>query len=83
MKTASIRDVRHDLSRILEWVANGEEVTITKHRRTVARMLPASSPKSAASHMPDIGGRLKKVFGRKVIPDKAVRTVLDESRGAY
>ena len=83
MKTASIRDVRHDLSRILEWVANGEEVAITKHRRTVARMLPASPQKSVAAVMPDIRDRLQKVFGRKVISDKAVRAVLDESRGAY
>ena len=82
MKTASIREVRHDLSRILEWVANGEEVAITKHRRPVARMMPASSPKKAATLMPDIGGRLQKVFGRKVIPDRAVRAVLDDSRGA-
>lgn len=83
MKTASIRDVRHDLSRILEWVANGEEVAITKHRRTVARMLPAGSRKATAGPMPDIAGRLQKVFGRKVISDKAVRAVLEESRGAY
>ena len=83
MRTASIRDVRHDLNRILEWVANGEEVTITKHRRTVARMLPAHAGKPTAAPMPDIGVRLQKVFGRKVISDQAVRAVLDESRGAY
>jgi hypothetical protein len=31
--------------------------------------------------MPDIAGRLSKVFGGKVISDKAMRTVLDKSRG--
>jgi len=71
------------LNRILEWVANGEEVAITKHRRTVARMMPADVHKPDARPMPDIGGRLQKVFGRKVISDKAVRSVLDESRGDY
>jgi prevent-host-death family protein len=83
MKTASIREVRHDLSRILEWVTSGEEVAITKHRRTVARLLPARSRKSIAAPMPDIGSRLQKVFGRKIISDKAMRAVLDESRGDY
>jgi antitoxin (DNA-binding transcriptional repressor) of toxin-antitoxin stability system len=83
MRTASIREVRHDLSRILEWVANGEEVTITKRRRTVARLSPPGARKSTRKPMPDIGGRLQKVFGRKVISDQAVRAVLDESRGAY
>lgn len=83
MKTASIRDLRHDFNRVLAWVSNGEEVAITKHRRTVARLLPAHSRTKAAARMPDIVGRLQKVFGRKIIPDKAMRVVLDESQGAY
>jgi len=33
--------------------------------------------------MPDIARRLQKVFGQKVISDKAMAAVLDESRGAY
>jgi antitoxin (DNA-binding transcriptional repressor) of toxin-antitoxin stability system len=75
--------VRHDFSRILAWVSNGEEVAITKHRRTVARLMPARASKTAGVRMPDIAGRLQKVFGRKVISDKAMGAVLDESRGAY
>ncbi len=83
MKTASIRDMRHDFNRILAWVSNGEEVAITKHRRTVARLLPASAHKTADVRMPDIAGRLQKVFGKKIISDKAMSAILDESRGAY
>ena len=83
MKTASIRDMRHDFNRILAWVSNGEEVAITKHRRIVARLLPAQTRKTASVRMPDIAGRLHKVFGRKIISDKAMGAVLDESRGAY
>ena len=84
MKTASIRDVRHDFNRILAWVNNGEEVAITKHRRTVARLLPVhASKKTTAARMPDIAGRLHKVFGGKMISDKAVKALLDESRGGY
>jgi prevent-host-death family protein len=83
MKTASIRQVRHDFNRVLAWVSNGEEVAITKHRRTVARLLPAHDRKTVAAKMPDIAGRLHKIFGRKVISDQAMKLVLDESRGAY
>ena len=83
MKTASIRDLRQDFNRVLTWVNNGEEVAITKHRRTVARLLPALNRKSADAQMPDITGRLKKVFGGKVISDKAMGAILDESRGVY
>jgi antitoxin (DNA-binding transcriptional repressor) of toxin-antitoxin stability system len=75
--------MRHDFNRILAWVSNGEEVAITKHRRTVARLLPASAHKTADVRMPDIAGRLQKVFGKKIISDKAMGAILDESRGAY
>ncbi|MDD5261965.1 MAG: type II toxin-antitoxin system prevent-host-death family antitoxin [Methylacidiphilales bacterium] len=83
MKTASIREVRHDFSRVLEWVANGEEVAITKRRETVARLLPARQKKTIRAKMPDVAARLQKVFGRKVISDKAMKDILEESRGNY
>jgi prevent-host-death family protein len=83
MKTASIRDLRHDFDRVLAWVSDGEEVAITRHRRTVARLLPACTQKTAAVRLPDIAGRLQKVFGRKVVSDKAMSAILDEGRGDY
>jgi prevent-host-death family protein len=83
MKTASIREVRHDFSRILEWVASGEEVAITKRRETVARLLPAMRRHRARAKMPDVTARLKKVFGRKMISDKAMQEILDANRGNY
>jgi antitoxin (DNA-binding transcriptional repressor) of toxin-antitoxin stability system len=83
MKTASIREVRHDFSRILEWVTSGEEVAITKRRETVARLLPVTRRKITRVKMPDVTARLKKVFGRKVISDKAMKRILDENRGNY
>jgi prevent-host-death family protein len=83
MKTASIREVRHDFSRILEWVANGEEVAITKRHKTVARLLPANRKKNIRAKVPDVSARLQKIFGRKVISDKAMKEILDESRGNY
>jgi antitoxin (DNA-binding transcriptional repressor) of toxin-antitoxin stability system len=83
MRTASIRQVRHDFSRILEWVASGEEVAITKHRETGARLLPAARKKVARGRMPDVRARLQKVFGLKVIPDKMMKKILNENRGNY
>lgn len=83
MRTASIREVRHDLNRILEWVANGEEVAITRRRQTVARLLPFNRKKNARGKMPDISARLQKVFGRKVISDKAMKDILAQNRGNW
>lgn len=36
MKTATIRQVRHDFSTVLTWVAAGEEVTVLNRTRPVA-----------------------------------------------
>ena len=79
MKTASIREVRHDFSRLLEWVAGGEEVAITKRHVTVARLLPARRKKAGHHKMPDVTTRLQRVFGRKVISDKVMKKILDDN----
>jgi antitoxin (DNA-binding transcriptional repressor) of toxin-antitoxin stability system len=83
MRTASISEVRRDFSRILEWVANGETVAITRHRETVAHLFPATRKKITHAKMPDVTLRLQKVFGRKVISDKAMTEVLDKDRENY
>ena len=83
MKMASISEMRRDFNRILVWVSNGEELAITKRGRTVARLLPLRERKTTARRIPDIAGRLRKVFGRKIISDKAMRMLWRESRGDY
>jgi len=65
----------------LEWVADGDEVAITRRRKIVARLLPARPRKPTRVKMPDITARLRKVFGRKVISDEAMRKLWDEDRG--
>ena len=40
MKTATIRQVRHDFGTVLAWIAEGEEVTVLNRTRPVARILP-------------------------------------------
>jgi len=83
MKTASIRDVRHHFNRVLEWVADGEEVDITNRRRSVARLVPVPRRKAARRCMPDVSARLQKVFGQKVISEKDMAKILDENRSAF
>ena len=67
----------------MEWVADGEEVAITKRRETVARLLPVSRRKTTRAKMPDITRRLRKVFGEKVLSDKAMSGLFAELRGDY
>jgi len=67
MRMASIKELRSDLGRILEWVLDGEELAVTKRGQTVARLLPVPRGKRKAGKMPDVATRLQKVFGGKVI----------------
>ena len=40
MKTASVRELRNHYNTLLGWVAEGEEVVITKRGKSVARLVP-------------------------------------------
>lgn len=42
---AGVRELRDHLSRYLEVVRNGEEVTVTDHGRAVARLVPLDRPR--------------------------------------
>lgn len=63
MKTATIRQVRHDLKRVLKWVAEGEEVTILNRTKSVARICPPRPQPPAKFKMPDFAARAKAIFG--------------------
>lgn len=65
MKTATIRQVRHDFSAVLAWVAQGEEVTVLNRTRPVARILPPRPEVPAKVKMPDFVARAKAIFGDK------------------
>jgi prevent-host-death family protein len=41
MKTATVRDLRNHYSRLLAWIAAGEEITLTRRGKPVARLSPA------------------------------------------
>ena len=64
MQTVTIRQVHHDFSAVLAWVAQGEEVTVLNRTRPVARIcapLPVTPP--AKFQMPDFAARAKAIFG--------------------
>ena len=70
MKTLSVREAQHGFAAMLDMVAAGEDVEITRRHRVVARVVPATRPKTKAK-WPDIMARLRKDFGDRVTPDSA------------
>ena len=79
MKTATIRQVHHDFSTVLTWVAEGEEVTVLNRTRPVARICPPRAQPSARCKMPDFAARAKAIFGNRIITN-TVLLEREESR---
>ena len=64
MKTASIRDVQHNLAKILLWIGAGESVTITKRNKPMAEIKPLT--KKQKIDRPDFQKQLRATFSRPI-----------------
>lgn len=40
MKTATVRELRNNYSKVLKWVATGQEVQVTRRGKVVAKVVP-------------------------------------------
>ena len=84
MKTASIRQVRHDFNTVLDWVESGEQVEISKRGKVVALLSPPPPVKvPRARKRPDFAARLKMRDGGRVISGSVVDEILADSKGSY
>ena len=73
MKTATVRQLRHDFGSVLNWIEEGEAVGISKRGRIIAVLSPPPVPKPAkARRRPDFMGRLKRIYGDKILQGDVV-----------
>jgi antitoxin (DNA-binding transcriptional repressor) of toxin-antitoxin stability system len=72
MKTASVEQVPEKWTQILEWVAAGEEVEVTKQEKVVAKVVPAAPP--------DFLARAKSIWGEQPA-GKPLSELVSEARG--
>ncbi len=76
LKTATIREVQHNLSEVLSCVARGEEVAVLRHGKMVAKLVPPD-PRAPAS--PDFVARARAVWGDE--PEgRLLSQIVSESR---
>jgi antitoxin (DNA-binding transcriptional repressor) of toxin-antitoxin stability system len=84
MKTASIRQVRHDFNTVLDWIDAGELVEISKRGKIVALLSPPPRVKARRSRKrPDLAARLKMRDGDRVISTGVIDEILADNKGAY
>lgn len=55
MKTATIRQIRHDFSTVLSWVEDGEQVEVNKRGKIVALITPPPASKAVIG-LPVVAG---------------------------
>lgn len=78
MKRASVREVQHNLAGILEVVASGQEIAITRRGRIVARIVPARE-RPVGLEWPDSAARMKRL-GRAAVRGAPASRVIREAR---
>ena len=78
MKTTTIRELRHDTTTVLGWVAGGECVEVQRRGVPVAVLSPQGHKQRVAK--PDFLARIRLAYGDKVLSSTATDLVSD-SRG--
>ena len=76
MKRASVRDLRYNFAEVEDLLRQGQEIQITKRRRVIARLVPESA--ESAAEVPDFLGRLRTIYGRKVLAVRGAEVVSDD-----
>ena len=80
MKTANVRQLRHDFGSVLDWIADGQQVEIVKKGKVIALLSPPPPPaKPKKFKLPDFATRRQRVFGSRVLPGNIVA----EERESY
>jgi len=82
MKSATVRQVRHNFGSVLNWIEDGEAVVIKKRGKVIAVMQPPRAAKARKVNLPDFAARLKRIFGDKVLPTTGA-DIVAEDRGRY
>lgn len=83
MKTASVRELRSEFPKVMAWVDAGEDVVITKRRKVVARLSPATDSSKQKSPLPDFRKRQQEIYGDHEVSAEAMAEIVDFNKGRY
>lgn len=75
--SVSVRELQQNLKRVMARVERGETVEVTRRRRPVARLAPATA-RQPLEDWPDLEARTRAVFGDRVVSPGGSQVVLEE-----
>jgi prevent-host-death family protein len=79
MRIATVREVQHRLGDILASVERGEEITVTRRGKVVARIVPAR-PERKRMAWPDFEARMKQNFPSGPPPGEPASELIRQMR---
>ena len=82
MKTATVRELRNQYRSVLGWVEAGEEVTISKRGKIIARLVP-EKPKSKQVDWAQSAALLIKRKALPVLTASQSKSLLADSQGSF
>ncbi|MBC2604241.1 type II toxin-antitoxin system Phd/YefM family antitoxin [Puniceicoccus vermicola] len=77
MKSINIRILKHETRALMDRIATGESVEITRHNQPVAIIKPVEARRNRRPR-PDFKGRLQAIYGEKLLPETATELISEE-----
>jgi antitoxin (DNA-binding transcriptional repressor) of toxin-antitoxin stability system len=83
MKTATVRELRNNYTALLRWIDAGEEISISRRGRVVARLVPASAKRARRVDWSDSAALRRDKSKLRCLSAEESAKLLEESRGDY
>lgn len=80
MRTTTVRELRNNYSKVLKWVAKGEEVEVTRRGKIVAKVIPPSSAKATQVDWSQSAAFSRRAWGTTLTADES-GALLADSQG--
>ena len=80
MREIGAFEAKNRLGTLLDWVERGEEITITRRGRVVARLVPAGAGFDRAKARRAVDGLLGASRGVTLGPGLTIKDLIDEGR---
>jgi prevent-host-death family protein len=80
MKSTTVRELRNNYSKVLRWVARGEEVEVTRRGEVVAKVVPAATARHSEVDWTKSAGLNRKPWSSTLTSGQSA-AILAESQG--
>ncbi|HRE80882.1 MAG TPA: type II toxin-antitoxin system prevent-host-death family antitoxin [Opitutaceae bacterium] len=81
MRSTTVRELRNNYSKVLEWVSKGEEVEVTRRGKAVAKVVPIAPVKPTEVDWSKSAALNRKAWSTVLTAEQSA-AILSESQGA-